>query len=229
MSPRVLIRSTTALFAVSLAACSQEAGPSVAPDSAVTVEPTTGQRPDTAPQAPPTTATTVPIREAGSHEHGGASLAMARDGTTIVVELDTSLYNLLGFEHRPDTDGQRDAVASAQGVLSAPETWLAFNSEAGCEVQPPTRPVGLFGDPDMHDHDHDDDTADDTDDDAQTHRDILLNYTFRCTAPDALRRADVGLLMEFPLIESLDVVYLGPNQQVSAELSSSDTRVELRP
>ena len=47
------------------------------------------------------------MRSAESHTHGDASLAMVLERTVFTVELDTPLYNLLGFEHEADTAAQK--------------------------------------------------------------------------------------------------------------------------
>ena len=191
-------------------------------------------------------------RSADSHVHGGAELALAVDGDTVAVELDTPLYNLLGYERAPETAEQRREVERVESRLSDPATLFAFNAQAACEAQAPATPVALFGeagegdghDADhSHDDDHDDDhSADHDHDDGHdheddhdghagdtSHRDAVLSYTFACARPEALRSLEVGLLAAFPLMEELDVVYLGVDTQKSAELSGSQTTLDLRP
>ena len=57
------------------------------------------------------------VRSAQSHTHGDASLAMVLENAVITVELDTPLYNLLGFEHAAETAAQKAAVEKAETCL----------------------------------------------------------------------------------------------------------------
>lgn len=195
---------------------------------------------------------TASVRQADSHVHGAASLAMALDGGTLSVELETPLYNILGFEHAPDTPEQTRAVTEAQTVLADPSRLFAFNAEAGCTVtQVPT--VVLFGEDDDHSHDHDDehgheddhdhadehshdaDHAHDDDhdhdhdhEDGHAHRDVILGYAYDCANPEALRAVDLPLFTSFEELTTLDLVYLGNSQQMASSISrDGDRRAEL--
>ncbi|MEM7728411.1 MAG: DUF2796 domain-containing protein [Pseudomonadota bacterium] len=95
------------------------------------------------------------VRQADSHVHGAAALSMALDGERLSVELESPLYNILGFEHAPDTAEQKDAVVAAQSTLSDPAALFAFSPEAECMADP-VSPVALFEEGNMHDHDHND-------------------------------------------------------------------------
>lgn len=115
-------------------------------------------------------------RHAGTHVHGLAELAVALnpDGT-LVAELESPLYNLIGFERAPRNDGEYALVAGAIAALEG-DARPAFNREAGCTLSD----TSLEGFPHAsahahhgHDHDHDHDDhhhhADDADDHAHDH------------------------------------------------------------
>ena len=111
------------------------------------------------------------IRQADSHVHGAAVIAMALDGSQLSVEMETPLYNLLGFEHAPDTDAQREQVRNAKRALSAPAGLFGLASAAGCvpvEAAPVTLSFEEAEAKDVmldHDHDHDDEDGHSHDDD----------------------------------------------------------------
>ena len=48
--------------------------------------------------------------EPGAHVHGVATLQVTQDQDTLSIDLDSPLDNLLGFEHAPRTDKQKQAV-----------------------------------------------------------------------------------------------------------------------
>ncbi len=95
-------------------------------------------------------------RDLDSHEHGAANLNVVIDGNSVFLEFESPWNNLVGFEHSPSTDGQREAVESAMQTLAAPEAMFAFNDDAGCTVSSAAVESSLDADGD-HDHaDHDD-------------------------------------------------------------------------
>ena len=198
--------------------------------------------------APPTETTasqpaepagTEPVRQADAHTHGDASLAVVLDGSTLTLELDTPLYNLVGFEHAPETDEQRAAVEAAETLLRQPGTLFQVNSEAGCAPSSETLEVHLDAE-DHSDHDghHDDehdghkdehDHHDDHDDHEgeETHKDVVLEYSFSCSSPGELAQIETALMSSFPNMEELEVVYLGPNRQDLFTLTPSDSKIQL--
>jgi len=175
-------------------------------------------------------------RSAESHTHGDASVSMVLEGSVITVELDTPLYNLLGFEHEADTATQKAIVLKAESVLSKGASLFMFNSDAGCSILHDTISVelGHHEDKDAHsdhedDHegDHEDDEHEDDEAHDETHKDVVLQYEYQCQTPKALKNVTVNLFEHFENLTELDLVYLGPNTQKQAELSASKSRMNL--
>ena len=121
------------------------------------------------------------MRSAESHTHGDASLAMVLERTVITVELDTPLYNLLGFEHEADTEAQKATVLKAETVLSKGSSLFIFNSEAGCSILRDRISVelGHHEDEDEHSGHEDDNHEDHEEEDAhdETHKDVVLQLS----------------------------------------------------
>jgi len=174
------------------------------------------------------------VRSAQSHTHGDASLAMVLENAVITVELDTPLYNLLGFEHAAETAAQKAAVEKAETVLSKGGPLFVFNSEAGCTIAAQTISVEL--DVDGHDDHEEDDHEEDghhddghggEHDDDDTHKDANLQYKYTCSRPKALEHVTVNLFKHFENLTELDLVYLGPNTQKQVEINAGKTRIAL--
>lgn len=187
------------------------------------------------------------MRQADSHVHGAANLALALDGNVISVDLESPLYNLVGFEHAPETDAQIAAFETAEAALSVPDTLFQFNPEAACSADP-VKAVNLMpeaghesdhghddahdhddehhhgDDHDHNDHDHDPHSHDDHD---HAHKDALLTYSFNCANPGQLGWVDVGLFDSFSKLAEIDLVYLGPAQQMSETLTPQSGRIQL--
>ena len=175
-------------------------------------------------------------RSAESHTHGDASLAIVLDGSMLTVELDTPLYNVLGFEHEAETATQKAAVLHAETVLTRGGPLFVFNNEAGCSIIRDTISVELEhhededheGDHDDHeDDDHGEDDHEDEESHDETHKDVVLQYDYKCQSPTALKNVTVNLFEHFENLTELDLVYLGPNTQKQSELSAAKPRMNL--
>ena len=203
------------------------------------------------PETLSTTSEETSVRSAEAHVHGNAKLALVLDGSTLTAELESPLYNLVGFEHAAETDEQRAAIETAEKVLQDPASVFVINDAANCVTDANALDVHLEADSshddhsheDGHDHDddhghdeehgHDDDHDHDGDHDHDeahaTHKDVLITYTFTCETPSAISPITVNLLAKFPNMEKLEVVYLGPNTQDLFTLTPTDTVITLRP
>ncbi|MFC4725766.1 DUF2796 domain-containing protein [Glycocaulis abyssi] len=94
-------------------------------------------------------------RHAGTHVHGLAELAVAinPDGT-LVAELESPLYNLIGFERAPRNADEYALVAAAIAALEG-DARPAFNAEAGCSLTETLLEGFPPAEADSGDHDHD--------------------------------------------------------------------------
>ncbi len=155
-------------------------------------------------------------RQLGSHVHGDAMLSLALDADVLVVELESPLYNLLGYEHAPETESQRKNLELVESMLSETKRLFALNGEAGCKAEPASD-IHLFNDHD--DHHNDDDHSD--------HKDTLLEYSFVCEAPEKLQILTVNLFDHFPEMGELETVYLGPSIQAQADLTANNRTMKL--
>ena len=164
---------------------------------------------------------TSETRFADSHTHGDASLAMVLDGSLVTVELDTPLYNLVGFEYAAETAPQKAAVWKAETILADGALLFVFNDEAGCAVVDDKISVDL--DIDHHDDDHHDDDGHAED----AHEDVILRYEYRCSNAKSLKNVTVNLFKHFENLTELDLVYLGPNLQKQERLNLQKTRMNL--
>ena len=171
------------------------------------------------------------IRSAESHTHGDASLAIVLEETVITVELDTPLYNLLGFEHEADTAAQKATVLKAETVLSKGSSLFIFNSEAGCSILHDTISVELGHHEDEGEHiGHEDDHHDDHKEEGtndESHKDVVLQYAYNCLQPKSLKDVTINLFEHFENFAELDLVYLGPNTQKQMKLSAAKPRMDL--
>ena len=249
-----------AAISLSVIGCSDSGSETVVPNQQITQEMPKVETPHvTSPtesvSAAKVEAATAKIRSADSHIHGGANLSVVSEKNLVMVELETPLYNLLGFEYEPRSAAEKETVSSAQNLLSRPEELITFNADSGCRFNAVSYDISLFKtaaeatESDDHSHAHEDDDdhkhdenahdhndehydhkdADDHDDhdDHAGHKDVILNYTAQCSAPEKLKNITVEFFENFPNLTDLELVYLGPSVQRSAELSAQQNSADI--
>jgi hypothetical protein len=171
---------------------------------------------------------------APAHVHGEARLEIvleisregAQKSAQLAITLDTPLDNLLGFEHTPATDAEREAVARMEEQLSHPEQLFAPDAAAQCaatllELESPFR----TGVPE-NEHEHEDEHRSEPDEHHghSGHNDLEAHYRVICKNPDALQGLTVHLFTLFPRLQRLQVEFAGPKGQRAAKLDAKNSR-----
>ena len=97
-------------------------------------------------------------QEHGPHEHGHGTLDVAVEGEDLVIELRMPGVNVVGFEHAPGTDAEREAVQRALARFKDPAAVLVPSPGAECESGRAEATLAIMGHGDSRDHDehHDD-------------------------------------------------------------------------
>jgi hypothetical protein len=160
-------------------------------------------------------------RQHGTHEHGVASLNLAIEGPVIELELDSPAMNLVGFEHAPKSDAERETLDQTLDLLADGMRLFQWPAEAGCRledarVQSPLMPESAASPTPDSDHDHDHGPA------GGVHADIRATYRFQCADPAEVTRVGVLLFGRFPGTERLRVQYVAPAGQGAVDLTPAD-------
>jgi len=167
-------------------------------------------------------------RDLDSHEHGAANINVVIDGKTVFVEFESPWNNLVGFEHKPSTDAQRQAVENAMQKLAAPATLFVFNDSADChDDEHEDEHDEHHGHDDEHKdehHEHDDEHADHGD---EVHSEVIAAYTYDCTKPNKIEAVQVKLFDIYSGFESIAWQAAGPSGQTGAALSASNSTLDL--
>lgn len=167
-------------------------------------------------------------REASTHIHGAAELSFVISGNDLLVELDSPLANIVGFEHAPKTSTERKTADAATRLLNDPARIAVPSPEAECvaatvSVALPFDPASTRGGKravrkeehvsDAHSHDH---------------IDVQVSYAFACARMEHLDHIEVTALKTFPGIKAAQVVFLGPKAQFSRKLNASSSKLQLK-
>ena len=196
-------------------------------------------------------------REHGAHEHGHGTLDVALEGEELVVELRMPAVNVVGFEHAPGTDAEREAVRQALARFEDPAAVLVPSPDAECAPEgveagfPGMGPGGSreHHDEDEHDHEHEEDGQagnkdedehhehehdEDHDDEhepgesgAEAHSELRATYRFHCHAPERLDRIQVHVFELLHDAEEIEVRVVTPTLQKAMDLHPGETVVEL--
>lgn len=113
----------------------------------------------------------------GTHEHGVATLALAVGDAGLEITLESPAANVLGFEHTPSTDAEKQKLADVKTKLQAAADLFALNSEAGCELK---------------------DVSIDTPQGSEGHSDMDVAWAYACSKPADLKTVEVKLFSAFP-------------------------------
>lgn len=177
---------------------------------------------------------------ADKHVHGHAALEVAVDGNRLLIVFESPLDNLVGFEHAPRTEKQKDAVRRMAAQVNRPEQHFVPTAEARCtsggvrlasEVIDPsllgaaTAPAGAAKPPahpprDKHGHKGHKGYKGD-----KGHAELQAEFVFRCEQPEKLSSLEVKLFDAFRGLKRIDVQVAGARKQAAARLTPKNHRV----
>lgn len=152
---------------------------------------------------------------AEAHVHGAAALEIAVDGKVLVVNLESPLDSLVGFERAPRSGAERERVRRASERLRDAAAMFRPTPEAGCVAEKvalfsPVIEPGLLGEtgkPAAAGHGED------------GHAELSGEWRFACARHESLKGMEVRLFDAFPGIRRLTAQVAGPRGQSGATLT----------
>jgi hypothetical protein len=142
----------------------------------------------------------------GTHVHGLATLTIVLEGNEAMVALQSAAYNIVGFEHAPNNNEQRQEIAAALDILRE-GNWFTINPEAGCELSEADANTDLTAKV------------------SSKHADFYANISLICQQPARFNALTVGLFNLVPSLEKITVQWVINGQQGATELSLADNAV----
>ncbi len=161
---------------------------------------------------------------AESHEHGSAELELAVEGSDVLMHFASPLHNLVGFEHAPRDDRDREAIAAARVLLDDPGNLVQLRADAGCAV------VELDVDwdaPSEEEQEYGHGEAED-DHDEEEHADVTVAIRYRCDHPDRLNALAITAFESFERLSEVELRAVGPGGAVAESPERGSPRVDLR-
>ena len=146
-----------------------------------------------------------------AHQHGAANLQVSLEGRALQIAFDGPADNLLGFEHAPRTDAQKQAVARVEQQLKQSSQLFGTPPAADCQAQPARVDMKLPAA-----------------DSRETHSEIEVEWRWECGKPDALTHVDAsGLFKAFSRLKQLKVQIVTAQGQKTAVLKPGAARLKI--
>ncbi len=127
-----------------------------------------------------------------AHVHGQLKLDVAVDGPTVVIDMESPLDNIVGFERAPKTDAEKKTVEDAVAQLRAADKLFIVDPAANCKLGPVDLRSGALGlgNPDPAE--------------PVGHADLDATFSFNCTNAAAAKFIDVNLFGAFKGLRQID-------------------------
>ena len=164
-----------------------------------------------------------------AHEHGVGSLSIAVEGNEVEIELIVPGSDVVGFEHLPSSESERQAVIMGAKTLRDDSGIVILSPKAGCRIEDVEISSGLMKNQkddhkaehkDEHKHEHKHEHKDEhKDEHKEVHAEFIAHYHFHCDHPEKLTGAKVGFFKVFPTARELKVKWITPAGQGAAELT----------
>lgn len=145
----------------------------------------------------------------GGHEHGVGQLSMYFDDTDVSLFFHAPAGDLVGYEHYPRDDDEREQLESVLSYLAS-GSWLEFPQRAECAW------VSGNAETNQLDADH------------SGHADVTVDMSFRCERPRNLSQVSVHLFSEYSALERIDAHWIRNTRTDTVELTPENTSFRLR-
>ncbi len=183
-------------------------------------------------------------RQHEAHVHGQVELNIAQDGHDLLLEITAPGADVVGFEHAPQDDAQKQALEKALETLHHPEKLFALSDKAQCEKREVLIKHTLggeeyqhshaYGEGEEHEHQHGEGEHDHKahdhkghDHDEHQHGSFTAQYQFHCEAVDQLKQIDTQWFQYFPSTEKIQANLLTEKQQSALQLNAKQTLIKL--
>ena len=179
-------------------------------------------------------------RQKDSHEHGAAIIKMVMEDEKLQIEFEVPSESLIGFEHFPKSQSNRENFNEAIKILSDPSKLFSQPIKAECLLVGMNVSQSLFSNEEEHGHDesekeeehgHDESEKEeehghDESEKSEIHSEFKSNYYWNCQHLDEIDSIGTQLMSFFPRIEEIRVNWISNNGQGSLELESKDDRIK---
>ena len=152
-----------------------------------------------------------------AHVHGLSHLTIALEKQTLLVEINSPLMDIVGFEGEPRTKVQKDSIERAKTKLRKIDNVLIFKGGSCLEKNIDV----TLGHDHSNEHSH-------SEHDHDTHSEISAVYKFKCSEPEELQEITVLLPNQFSRMEKIKAQWVTSNAQGQITLDKKKNTINLR-
>lgn len=138
-----------------------------------------------------------------AHVHGEAQAAVIIEGQQVTISLISSMHDIVGFEHVPQSDAEKTLLTEAVSTLEARAGLFTFNMKAHCRFEASDIRVPSHDEASEGGHS----------------KDLEASFMFQCSKPDRLKSLTFKLLEQFERLQQLEVIVIVGNRQLSYQLA----------
>lgn len=192
-----------------------------------------------------TTTLAAERRQHDAHEHGHVAMQVVLEGDTLAIEIEAPGMDVVGFEHAPHSDEDKNLIVQALSKLEDAQLMFTLPKKAQCTlshvhvehgaIESEEHEGGHSGAEDHHAdkkghhtgaEDHHADKKGHHADEESNHSAFHGRYEWRCGAPDALKRIQVRYFESFPATDEIEASVIGPNSQTALELTADSAEIK---
>ncbi|MGH1419741.1 MAG: DUF2796 domain-containing protein [Hyphomicrobiaceae bacterium] len=177
-------------------------------------------------------------RHAKAHQHGHGTANIAIEKNRIDIELVVPGADIVGFEHAPKSQEQKDNLAEAKKKLADILSLMKVSQSAQCNVSDVKIEFGAPGSEDHKGHkghdDHDDhghskeaSKHDDHDDHKGEHGEFHASYVLKCEDVSQVKALSFAYFKVFASAQELDVNIVTAKKQSKFEVTRDKPDVTL--
>ena len=176
------------------------------------------------------------FRQHGAHVHGQVEFNIAQDADELLVEINAPGADVVGFEHAPENQQQKEKLSHAVHTLQHADTILQLSSAAQCELilADVDHSLGKHAEDEHHDHashnhsehQHEDHGHEEHNHSGQ-HGEFTIEYHFKCGDIAKLKQIDTSWFKHFPATSKIKVNLLTDTAQIAAELTLEKYNIKL--
>lgn len=161
-----------------------------------------------------------------AHQHGVARLELFQLATDLQLSFYATGSDILGFEHKPKTQAELDAVKKAKTLLAQPDK-LFHITGADCQLKHYQSNLAELQQPAKAEHKHSHEHDHDHDHKHAGHSDIEASYQFSCTSVTKPVTLKVNLFSLFPDLQQIHSSWITEKGQSAATLTQANHQLSL--
>lgn len=159
-------------------------------------------------------------KQLGVHEHGLAELTIAIEGNVLEMQFESPAINLIGFEHKANTDKDIEVVESTVSLLSEPRHLFSFEGDQCSLIKKSVDASAILN----VNFDHEEEHAHE-DEHEEEHNEIAANYQYNCESIKDLSSMTVSMFEPFPNTQQIRVMWVKESKQGATTLNSKNKTV----